>query len=162
MQQSQAMTQTTEVCLFLDHNLENYRCVFHRWGTQSFATKPSSPERVGDQISCNTRLWCHVCGENFWHFQQSKIIWRATYISWFSEVVNMSVLLTFIFAGLQFNPILSAFYKKWLGGVGHCFAWHVWVSLVFISIFKQKNLYIVGCVQCIWDLTAYFLLPELK
>jgi hypothetical protein len=35
-------------------------------------------------------------------------------------------------------------------------------TLVFISIFKQKNLYIVGCVQCIWDITAYFLLPELK
>jgi hypothetical protein len=32
-------------------------------------------------------------------------------------------------------------------------------ALVFISIFKQKNLYIVGCVQCIWDITAYFLLP---
>ena len=50
------------------------------------------------------RLWCHVCGENFWHFQQSKIIWRASYISWLSEVVNMSVLLTFLFAGLRFNP----------------------------------------------------------
>ena len=24
-------------------------------------------------------------------------------------------------------------------------------ALVFISIFKQKNLYIVGCVQCIWE-----------
>jgi len=35
-------------------------------------------------------------------------------------------------------------------------------ALVFISILKQ-NLYIVGCVQCdIWDITAYFLLPELK
>jgi hypothetical protein len=34
--------------------------------------------------------------------------------------------------------------------------------LVFISIFKQKNLYIVGCVQSICDITAYFLLPELK
>jgi len=32
-------------------------------------------------------------------------------------------------------------------------------ALVFISIFKQKNLYIVGCVQCIWDITAYFFLP---
>jgi hypothetical protein len=32
-------------------------------------------------------------------------------------------------------------------------------ALAFISIFKQKNLYIVGCVQCIWDITAYFLLP---
>jgi len=32
-------------------------------------------------------------------------------------------------------------------------------ALVFISIFKQKNLYIMGCVQCIWDITAYFLLP---
>jgi len=30
---------------------------------------------------------------------------------------------------------------------------------------KQMNLYIyiVGCVKCdIWDITAYFLLPELK
>src|ERR1700689_4349710 len=36
-------------------------------------------------------------------------------------------------------------------------------ALVFISILKEKNLYIVGCVQCdIWDITAYFLLPELK
>jgi len=36
-------------------------------------------------------------------------------------------------------------------------------ALVFISISKLKNLYIVGCVQCdIWDITAYFLLPELK
>jgi len=35
-------------------------------------------------------------------------------------------------------------------------------ALVFISISKQKNLYIVACVQCdIWDLTAYFLLREL-
>jgi len=32
----------------------------------------------------------------------------------------------------------------------------------FISILKQTNLYIVDCVQCIWDITAYFLLPELK
>jgi len=32
-------------------------------------------------------------------------------------------------------------------------------ALVFISILKQKNLYIVCCVQCdIWDITA----PELK
>jgi hypothetical protein len=46
-----------------------------------------------------------------------------------------------------------------LGGVGHCFAWHVQVSFGF---YLQKNLYIVGCVQCIWDKTAYFLLPELK
>jgi len=35
-------------------------------------------------------------------------------------------------------------------------------ALFFISIFKQKNLYIVGCVQCIWDITAYFILPELQ
>jgi hypothetical protein len=36
-------------------------------------------------------------------------------------------------------------------------------TLVFISILKQKNLYIVGCVQCdIWDIIAYLLLPELK
>ena len=36
-------------------------------------------------------------------------------------------------------------------------------ALVFISILTQNNLYIVGCVQCdIWDITAYFLLPELK
>ena len=35
-------------------------------------------------------------------------------------------------------------------------------ALIFISILKQKNLYIVGCVQCILDITAYFLLPELK
>jgi hypothetical protein len=35
-------------------------------------------------------------------------------------------------------------------------------ALVFISVLKQKNLYIVGCVQCIWDITAYSLLPELK
>jgi hypothetical protein len=52
-----------------------------------------------------------------------------------------------------------------LGGVGHCFAWHVRVSLglYFNSILKQKNLYIVSCVQCnIWDITAYFILPELK
>jgi hypothetical protein len=55
--------------------------------------------------------------------------------------------------------------KKILGGVGHCFAWHVRVSLglYFNSNLKQKNLYIVMCVQCdIWDITAYFLLPELK
>jgi hypothetical protein len=33
----------------------------------------------------------------------------------------------------------------------------------FVSILKQKNSYIVGCVQCdIWDITAHFLLPELK
>jgi hypothetical protein len=32
-----------------------------------------------------------------------------------------------------------------------------------ISILKQKNLYIVGCAQYdIWDITVYFLLPELK
>jgi uncharacterized membrane protein len=37
------------------------------------------------------------------------------------------------------------------------------LALVFISISKQKNLFIVGCVQCdIWAITAYFLLPELK
>jgi hypothetical protein len=42
-----------------------------------------------------------------------------------------------------------------LGGVGHCFAWHVQVSLGFYSILKQKNLYIVCCVQCdIWGITA--------
>jgi len=36
-------------------------------------------------------------------------------------------------------------------------------ALVFISISKWKNLYIVGCVQCdIWAITAYFLLPELN
>ena len=36
-------------------------------------------------------------------------------------------------------------------------------ALVFISILKQKNLYIVGCAQYdIWDITVYFLLPELK
>jgi hypothetical protein len=35
-------------------------------------------------------------------------------------------------------------------------------ALVFVSVLKQKNLYIVGCVQCIWDITAYFLLPELQ
>jgi hypothetical protein len=36
-------------------------------------------------------------------------------------------------------------------------------ALVFISILKQKNLDIAGCAQCdIWDITAYFLLPELK
>jgi hypothetical protein len=36
-------------------------------------------------------------------------------------------------------------------------------TLVFISILKQKDLYIVGCVQCdIWDIIAYLLLPELK
>ena len=36
-------------------------------------------------------------------------------------------------------------------------------ALVIISILKQKNLYIVGCVQFdIWDITAYLLLPELK
>jgi hypothetical protein len=35
--------------------------------------------------------------------------------------------------------------------------------LAFLSIFKQKNLYIVGCVKCdIWDMTAYLILPELK
>jgi len=35
-------------------------------------------------------------------------------------------------------------------------------ALVFISILKQKNLYIVGCVQCdIWDITAYLLLPAI-
>jgi uncharacterized membrane protein len=34
---------------------------------------------------------------------------------------------------------------------------------IFISNLKLRNLYIVGCVQCdIWDITAYFLLPELK
>jgi hypothetical protein len=32
-------------------------------------------------------------------------------------------------------------------------------ALVFISIFKQRNLYIVGCAWCIW---AYFHLSELK
>jgi hypothetical protein len=58
---------------------------------------------------------------------------------------------------LYFNSILK------LGGVGHCFAWHVRVSLdLFYFILKQKNLYIVGCAQCIWDITAYFLLPEFK
>jgi uncharacterized membrane protein len=37
------------------------------------------------------------------------------------------------------------------------------LALVFISISKQKNLFMVGCVQCdIWAITAYFLLPELK
>jgi hypothetical protein len=36
-------------------------------------------------------------------------------------------------------------------------------ALVFISILKQKNLYLVGCVQCnIWDITAYLLLSESK
>jgi hypothetical protein len=35
-------------------------------------------------------------------------------------------------------------------------------AFVFISILKQKNLSIVGCEQCIWDVTAYFLLSELK
>jgi len=35
-------------------------------------------------------------------------------------------------------------------------------ALILILILKQKNLYIVGCVQCIWDITAYLLLPELK
>jgi hypothetical protein len=50
-----------------------------------------------------------------------------------------------------------------LGGVGHCFAWHVQVSLGFYFNFKTENLYIVGCVPCdIWDITVYFLLPELK
>jgi hypothetical protein len=35
-------------------------------------------------------------------------------------------------------------------------------ALVIFSILKQKNLYIVGCVQCyIWDITAYFI-PESK
>ena len=53
--------------------------------------------------------------------------------------------------------------SKILGGVGHCFAWHVRVSLdLFYFILKQKNLYIVGCAQCIWDITTYFLLPEFK
>jgi len=52
---------------------------------------------------------------------------------------------------------------KLLGGVGHCFAWHVRVSLGFYFNFKTENLYIVGCVPChIWDITVYFLLPELK
>jgi len=33
----------------------------------------------------------------------------------------------------------------------------------FYFILKEKNLYIVSCVQYdIWDITAYFLLPELK
>jgi hypothetical protein len=50
-----------------------------------------------------------------------------------------------------------------LGGVGHCFAWHVQVSLGFYFIFKTEELVHSGHVQCdIWDLTAYFLLPELK
>jgi len=36
-------------------------------------------------------------------------------------------------------------------------------ALVFISNLKQKNLYIVSCVQCdIWEITAYFILQELK
>ena len=36
------------------------------------------------------------------------------------------------------------------------------LALVFILILKEKNLHIVGCVQCIRDITAYLLLPELK
>ena len=47
------------------------------------------------------------------------------------------------------------FHELLLGGVGHCFTWHVQVSLGFYSILKQKNLYIVCCVQCdIWSITA--------
>jgi hypothetical protein len=39
----------------------------------------------------------------------------------------------------------------------------VFISILNISILKQKNLYIVSCVKCeIWNITAYFLLPELK
>jgi hypothetical protein len=34
-----------------------------------------------------------------------------------------------------------------LGGVGHCFARHVRVSLRFYFNFKTENLYIVGCVH---------------
>ena len=35
-------------------------------------------------------------------------------------------------------------------------------AVIFVFILKQKNLYIVCCAQCIWDITAYFLLPEFK
>jgi len=51
-----------------------------------------------------------------------------------------------------------------LGGVGHCFAWHVWVNLGFYFSFKIEVLVHSGlCVQCdFWHITAYLPLPELK
>jgi hypothetical protein len=46
-----------------------------------------------------------------------------------------------------------------LGGVGHCFAWHVWVSLDLCQFnLKTEELVHSERVQCdIWDITAYFL-----
>jgi hypothetical protein len=50
-----------------------------------------------------------------------------------------------------------------ISGVGCCFTWHVQVSLVFVSILKQEDSSIAGCMQCdIWGITAYFLLLKLK
>ena len=56
--------------------------------SQSATTKHNHINLFGNEngkllcktLYCKVWLWCHVCGENFRHFQQSKIIWRANYI----------------------------------------------------------------------------------
>ena len=46
-------------------------------------------------------------------------------------------------------------------GVGHCFAWHVRVNIGFYFDFKIEEL-VDSVLTDIWDIIAYFLLPELK
>src|ERR1700729_75553 len=58
-------------------------------------------------------------------------------------------------------PPIIFHYEILLGGVGHCFAWHVRVNLGFCFNFKIEELVDSGLTD-IWDIIAYFLLPELK
>jgi len=49
-----------------------------------------------------------------------------------------------------------------LGGVGHCFAWHVRVGLGFYFNFKTEKLVHSGLCAMHLGITVYLLLPELK
>jgi hypothetical protein len=57
-------------------------------------------------------------------------------------------------SGLVHKPHMNFYFVEWAIALHGMYE----SALVFISILKQKNLYIVGCVQFdIWDITAYLL-----
>ena len=66
---------------------------------------------------------------------------------------------SFLLASSHHHPYMNFYFVVWAIALHGMYE----LALVIISILKQKNLYIVGCVQCdIWDITAYLLLPKLK
>ena len=84
----------------------------------------------------------------FWFHQGDKWCYvpGVSYPLAYSKYLNKYALTTNAAYVTYVNTFACLNYS--LGGVGHCFTWLYKSALVFISILKLKNLYIVGCVQC--------------